>query len=116
MPRGISAYVQTLRRHPDTPALQSIPRTPTLRSGVLPIRNRQNRFTIEDESYTANASRFRLGNSFWGENIVNHGYGVYILDKDDYQFVNLHNPSPYLSFKINSYEDIKNNNEILTNN
>jgi hypothetical protein len=34
------------------------------------IRNRQNRFTIEDESYTANASRFRLGNSFWGENIV----------------------------------------------
>lgn len=52
----------------------------------------------------------------WGENIVNHGYGVYILDKDDYQFVNLHNPSPYLSFKINSYEDIKNNNEILTNN
>ena len=51
-------------------AQRVIPRTPTLRSGVLPIRNRQNRFAIEDESYTANASRFRLGNSFWGENIV----------------------------------------------
>lgn len=51
----------------------------------------------------------------FGENVVNHGYGVYTVDKDDYQFVDLHNPTPYLSFKITSYDDIKNDNEILTN-
>jgi len=27
----------------------------------------------------------------------------------------LDNPNPYLSFKITSYDDIKNDNEILTN-
>jgi hypothetical protein len=51
----------------------------------------------------------------YGESISNHGYGVYTVDKDDYQFFDLQNPNPYLSFKITSYDDIKNNNEILTN-
>jgi DNA repair exonuclease SbcCD nuclease subunit len=51
----------------------------------------------------------------FGESITNHGYGVYTIDNDNYDFVDLENPQPYLSFKINSYDDIKNNNEILTN-
>jgi DNA repair exonuclease SbcCD nuclease subunit len=55
-----------------------------------------------------------LQNNF-GESISNHGYGVYTVDNDDYQFVDLQNPNPYLSFKITSYDDIKNDNEILTN-
>ena len=51
----------------------------------------------------------------FGESISNHGYGLYTVNEDDYKFFDLHNNSPYLAFKINSYEDIKNNNEILTN-
>jgi hypothetical protein len=51
----------------------------------------------------------------FGESVSNHGYGLYTVNEDDYQFFDLHNNSPYLAFKINSYEDIKNNNEILTN-
>ena len=51
----------------------------------------------------------------FGESVSNHGYGIYDIDKDDYQFVDLDNPTPYLSFKITSYDDIKNDNEILTN-
>ena len=50
-----------------------------------------------------------------GETISNHGYGIYTIDDDKYEFVDLDNPQPYLSFKITSYDDIKNNNEILTN-
>jgi len=51
----------------------------------------------------------------FGETLSNHGYGVYTINDDNYEFVDLHNENPYLSFKINSYDDIKNNNEILTN-
>jgi DNA repair exonuclease SbcCD nuclease subunit len=51
-----------------------------------------------------------------GESISNHGYGIYTISDNSYNFVDLENPSPYLSFKITSYDDIKNNNEILTNN
>jgi len=66
-----------------------------------------------------NNHRAVMGGSFiqqnFGESITNHGYGVYTIDNDNYDFVDLENPQPYLSFKINSYDDIKNNNEILTN-
>jgi hypothetical protein len=48
----------------------------------------------------------------FGETITNHGYGVYTIDNDNYDFVDLENPQPYLSFKINSYDDIKNNNGV----
>ena len=51
----------------------------------------------------------------FGESISNHGYGLYIVNEDDYQFFDLHNNKPHLVFRINSYDDIKNNNEILTN-
>jgi hypothetical protein len=51
----------------------------------------------------------------FGESITKHGYGIYTIDDDKYEFVDLNSPQPHLSFKITSYDDIKNNNEILTN-
>lgn len=50
-----------------------------------------------------------------GENISNHGYGIYNIDKDEYKYVNLSNPKPYLKFKINSFDDILDSKEILLN-
>ena len=51
----------------------------------------------------------------YGETVKNHGFGVYNLDTDEYSFVDLHNPKPFLSFKINSFDDIINGSEMLTN-
>jgi len=51
----------------------------------------------------------------FGESITKHGYGIYTIDDDNYEFVDLNSPQPHLSFKITSYDDIKNDNEILTN-
>jgi len=51
----------------------------------------------------------------FGENITKHGYGVYDVDKDDYQSVNLPNPKPFLKFKIDSIDDIVNGTEKLVN-
>jgi hypothetical protein len=51
----------------------------------------------------------------YGENIKKHGYGIYDVEKDEYSFVNLHNPKPFLSFRINSYEDIENGTEKFVN-
>jgi DNA repair exonuclease SbcCD nuclease subunit len=51
----------------------------------------------------------------FGENIINHGYGIYDLEKDEYKFVNLENPKPFLSFKINSIEDLELGKEQLLN-
>lgn len=52
----------------------------------------------------------------FGEKINKHGYGVYDIIKDDYTFVDLLNPKPYLSFKIESIEDLENGTERLLNN
>lgn len=51
----------------------------------------------------------------FGENIIKHGFGIYDLETDEYRFVDLHNPKPFLSFKIKSYEDILEGNEKLSN-
>ncbi len=51
----------------------------------------------------------------YGENIEKHGFGVYDLETTSYSFVNLHNPKPFLSFRINSIEDITNETERLVN-
>ena len=51
----------------------------------------------------------------YGETIKNHGYGIYDVEKDKYEFVDLENPKPFLSFKIKSFEDIINGNEVLSN-
>ena len=51
----------------------------------------------------------------YGETLKNHGYGIYDLMNDKYEFVDLENPKPFLSFKIKSFEDILNGNESLAN-
>jgi DNA repair exonuclease SbcCD nuclease subunit len=51
----------------------------------------------------------------FGETIKNHGYGVYDVEKDDYQFVDLPNPKPFLKFYIDSIDVLMEGNEKLTN-
>ena len=51
----------------------------------------------------------------YGETIKNHGFGIYNVEKDKYEFVDLENPKPFLSFKIKSFEDIINGDEVLSN-
>ena len=52
----------------------------------------------------------------FGETINKHGYGVYDVETDNYEFVDIDNPKPYLSFKIESIEDLENGTERLLNN
>jgi DNA repair exonuclease SbcCD nuclease subunit len=51
----------------------------------------------------------------YGETLKNHGYGIYDVINDTYEFVDLENPKPFLSFKIKSFEDILNGDERLSN-
>lgn len=51
----------------------------------------------------------------FGETIRNHGYGVYDLENDDYQFVDLPNPKPFMKFYINSFDALVEGNEKLVN-
>jgi|TARA_R110001606_G_scaffold386720_3_gene550924 DNA repair exonuclease SbcCD nuclease subunit len=51
----------------------------------------------------------------YGENIKNHGYGVFNLEDFSYTFKDLENPQPFLSFKITDITDIEKEKEILTN-
>lgn len=51
----------------------------------------------------------------FGENISNHGYGVYEIDKDEYTFIDLPNPKPFLKFHINSIENLEHGTEQLLN-
>ena len=50
-----------------------------------------------------------------GESISNHGYGVYDVETDDYQFVDLPNPKPFLKFHINSFDNLVEGSERLVN-
>jgi len=51
----------------------------------------------------------------FGETLTKHGYGVYDLESDEYTFVDLPNPKPFLSFKITSYPDLETGTEKLLN-
>ena len=51
----------------------------------------------------------------YGENITKHGFGIYDLETDEYSFVDLYNPKPFLSFKMKSFDDIINGTEKLVN-
>ena len=51
----------------------------------------------------------------YGETLKNHGYGIYDVINDTYEFVDLENPKQFLSFKIKSFEDILNGDERLAN-
>jgi len=52
----------------------------------------------------------------FGETVGKHGYGIYDVDKDEYEFVDLVNPKPFLSFRIKSFEDLVTGKEKLVNN
>ena len=51
----------------------------------------------------------------FGETVRKHGFGIYDVDNDKYEFVDLHNPKPFLSFKIKSYDDLTKGTEELVN-
>lgn len=51
----------------------------------------------------------------YGESIGKHGFGIYDLETDEYSFVDLENPKPFLSFKMKSFDDIINGTEKLVN-
>jgi hypothetical protein len=50
-----------------------------------------------------------------GEKITKHGYGVYDVESDQYDFIDLPNPKPFLKFRINSFDDLVNGTEKLLN-
>lgn len=52
----------------------------------------------------------------FGESITKHGYGIYDVETDNYSFVDMNNPKPYLSFKIDSIKDLEDGTERLLNN
>jgi DNA repair exonuclease SbcCD nuclease subunit len=52
----------------------------------------------------------------FGESINKHGYGIYEVKKNEYNFVDLPNSKPYLKFKIESIEDLETGTERLLNN
>ena len=51
----------------------------------------------------------------FGEKITKHGYGVYDLESDQYDFIDLPNPKPFLSFYINSIDNLIEGTEKLVN-
>lgn len=50
-----------------------------------------------------------------GERISKHGYGVYYVSEDKYEFVDVFNPRPFIKFSIKSIDDIEKESEILMN-
>ena len=51
----------------------------------------------------------------FGENINNHGFGVYNIKENKYSFEDIENLSPYINFKIEDIKDIENEKETITN-
>ena len=51
----------------------------------------------------------------FGEKVTKHGYGVYDIIKDEYDFIDLPNPKPFLSFYINSIDCLEKGTEKLVN-
>ena len=51
----------------------------------------------------------------FGESVRNHGYGIYDVSSDKYEFVDLHNSKPFLVFNIDDYSVIESGSEKLKN-
>ena len=51
----------------------------------------------------------------YGETLTKHGYGIYDVENNKYEFVDLENTKPFLSFRINSFEDLEHGTEQLVN-
>lgn len=47
----------------------------------------------------------------FGETVKHHGYGVYDVEEDNYEFFDLPNEQPFLHFKIKDIKDIENETE-----
>lgn len=51
----------------------------------------------------------------FGEKVNGHGYGIYDVETNKYDFFDVPNEQPYLHFTISDINDIENDNEILIN-
>ena len=51
----------------------------------------------------------------FGETVKSHGYGIYDVENDKYEFVDLDNPKPFLSFHINAIDNLVDGTEKLVN-
>lgn len=51
----------------------------------------------------------------FGEKVSKHGYGVYDVEKDEYDFIDLPNPKPFLKFYIDSIDCLIDGSEKLVN-
>lgn len=51
----------------------------------------------------------------FSEKITKHGYGIYNLETDEYEFVDLENPKPFVVFEIDDYSVIETGTERLRN-
>lgn len=51
----------------------------------------------------------------FGETVRKHGFGIYDVLENKYEFVDLENPKPFLSFRIESIDDLVNGTETLVN-
>jgi DNA repair exonuclease SbcCD nuclease subunit len=51
----------------------------------------------------------------YGESVRGHGYGILNIETMKYENIDLFNPKPFLSFNINSFEEIINGTEKLVN-
>ena len=47
----------------------------------------------------------------FGETVKHHGYGIYDVDTNEYEFHDLQNENPFLHFRINDIKDIENETE-----
>jgi len=50
----------------------------------------------------------------FGENINNHGFGIYNIKEGKYSFKDIENLAPYVNFKIKDITDIENAKETIT--
>ena len=73
---------------------------------------------LRQEFNIQNGKGYMIGSCLqhnYAEKVDQHGFGILDIDTMKYEYVDLHNPKPYLSFRISSYDDIVNENEQLTN-
>ncbi len=65
-----------------------------------------------------NKKAYMIGSTIqqnFGEKVSKHGYGVYDVETDQYDFIDLPNPKPYLSFHIDSIDCLEKGSEKLIN-
>lgn len=51
----------------------------------------------------------------FGESIKHHGFGIYHVDTNTYEFCDIENESPFMHFEISDIKDIEDDKEILLN-